>query len=210
MVSKEIGLRWLFFFAGLAILGLGASLTIKGQTFGVGSWDVLHVGLFRQLGLSIGLWSIIVGIVVIIVASIGLREFPRGGTFANMIFVGLFIDFYNWLIPDPNTLFLQFITFVLGVFLLAVGSGTYISADLGAGPRDSLMLLIVKKTNLSIAVARTIMEVLVAVGGFLLGGPLGIGTVIIAFALGPIIQITMKYSSYLLTRQLQRVSMTEG
>src|SRR5699024_12579127 len=94
--------RWVFFFTELAILGLGASLTIKGQTFGVGSWDVLHVGMFRQLGLSIGLWSIIVGIVVIIVASIGLREFPRAGTFANMIFVGLFIDFYNWLIPDRS------------------------------------------------------------------------------------------------------------
>lgn len=209
-LNKDVGVRWIFFFIGLMILGCGVTLTIKGQTLGVGSWDVLHVGLFKQYGLSVGLWSIIMGIIVITIASIGLREFPKIGTFANMIFIGIFIDLFNWLIPNPNTLFFQFMAFILGTFMIAAGSGTYISAKLGAGPRDSLMLLIVQKTNLNIAVARTIMEVCVAIVGFLLGGPLGIGTVFIAFALGPIIQITLKYSGYLLRKQLQRVSMAEG
>src|SRR5699024_10925962 len=84
----------------------------------------------------------------------------------------IFIDLFNWLISDPDTFFFQFIAFILGTLFIAIGSGTYISAKLGAGPRDSLMLLIVQKTNLSIAVARAIMEVLVAVLGFMLGGPL--------------------------------------
>src|SRR5690625_6820802 len=94
-MRKEFIFRWLFFFVGLMIMGLGVTLTIKGQLFGVGSWDVLHIGLFKNLGLSIGLWSIIMGILIITIASIGLREFPKIGTFMNMICVGVFIDFFN-------------------------------------------------------------------------------------------------------------------
>ncbi|MCF3942105.1 YczE/YyaS/YitT family protein [Oceanobacillus alkalisoli] len=197
-MTKAFVYRWLFFFIGIMLLGLGASLTIKGQRFGVGSWDVLHIGLFQNLGLSIGMWSIIAGIIVITIASIGLREFPRIGTFLNMILVGLFIDFFNWLIPDPQTFPLQLVSFILGILLLGSGSGIYISADLGAGPRDSLMLLIVKKLKLSIRVARTMIEVIVAFAGFLLGGPIGLGTVIMAFGLGPVMQTALGYSKKIL------------
>ena len=138
------------------------------------------------------------GILIITIASIGLREFPKIGTFMNMICVGVFIDFFNWAIPDPSTFTVQLIAFILGVLLLAAGCGVYISADLGAGPRDTLMLLAVKKFNCSIMVARTVMEVSVAVVGYLLGGPIGIGTVIMAFGLGPVIQIALGYSEKVL------------
>ncbi|HLR03349.1 MAG TPA: YitT family protein [Virgibacillus sp.] len=201
-MRKELYIRWLFFFIGLTVLGLGVALTVKGQKFGVGSWDVLHIGLFNQLGLSIGLWSIIMGVLIITISSIGLREFPKIGTFANMTCVGIFIDLFNWLIPNPDTLLTQFIAFFGGVLLMAAGAGIYISAHLGAGPRDSLMLVITKKFNSSIAVSRTIMEICVAVIGYLLGGPIGIGTVIITFALGPVIQITLKHSEQLLNKSL--------
>src|SRR5699024_9767542 len=199
-MRKEIVFRWLFFFFGLMVMGLGVALTIKGQRFGVGSWDVLHIGLFKNLGLSIGLWSIIMGIIIITISSIGLRELPKLGTFMTMLFVGLFIDFFNWLLPDPSTFSVQFISFVLGVMLLAIGCGIYISADLGAGPRDTLMLLAVKKLNFSIRVARTVMEVVVAIVGYLLGGPIGVGTVIMAFGLGLIIQVSLGYSEKVLAR----------
>lgn len=202
-MTKEICLRWLFFFTGLMILGLGVTLTIKGQQFGVGSWDVLHIGLFKHLGLSIGLWSIIMGLLIITISSIALREFPKIGTFVNMTFVGLFIDLFNWIIPSPETLFTQFLAFIIGVLIMATGAGVYISARLGAGPRDSLMLVIAQKFNSSIAVSRTIMEICVAVVGYLLGGPIGVGTAIIAFALGPVIQITLKHSEKLLNKGLQ-------
>jgi uncharacterized protein len=194
-MKREIGFRWLVFFSGLMILGLGVALTIKGQRLGVSSWDVLHIGLFKNMGLSIGLWSIIVGIIIIVTASLGLREFPKLGTLMNMVFVGLFIDFFNWLLPDPHTIPIQYIDFILGIVLMGIGGGIYISANLGSGPRDSLMLLTVKKFNCSITVSRTIMEVIVAIVGFLLGGPIGIGTIIMAFALGPIIQISLGYST---------------
>src|SRR5690625_3641872 len=105
MKQHDIGFRWVFFFAGLVVLGLGVALTVKGQRFGVGSWDVLHIGLFKQLGLSIGMWSIIMGILIVAISSIGLRDWPKLGTFLNMTLVGLFIVFFNWIIPDPNVFF---------------------------------------------------------------------------------------------------------
>lgn len=201
-MKKGTGIQWLFFFAGLMVMGLGVALTVKGQRFGVGSWDVLHIGLFKNFGLSIGLWSIILGVIIITISSIGLHEFPKIGTFMNMIFVGIFIDFFNWVIPNPHTFSMQFIDFVFGIVLLAIGAGIYISANLGAGPRDSLMLFMVKRFDCSITFARTIMEIVVAIVGYLLGGPIGIGTIIMAFALGPIIQVTLGYSQKLLRRCL--------
>ncbi|MGM9967210.1 YitT family protein [Rummeliibacillus sp. TYF005] len=199
-VKKANRWRWLFFFTGLLVIGLGIALTVKGQRFGVGSWDVLHIGLFNHFGLSIGLWSDIAGVLIITVSSIGMRQFPKIGTFFNMIFVGLFLDFFNWLLPDVHLISLQFMDFFLGVVLIAVGGGIYISANLGAGPRDSLMLLAVEKFHCSITVARTIMEIVVAFAGYLLGGPVGIGTIIMVFALGPIVQISLSFCRKLLKK----------
>lgn len=201
-MRREFSIRWLYFFIGLMVLGLGVALTVKGQLLGVGSWDVLHIGLFLQLGLTIGLWSILVGIIIIVISSIGLREFPKIGTLVNMTTVGLFIDFFNWLIPNPETVLFQLAAFVAGVLLIGAGGGIYISANLGAGPRDSLMLLIVDKLNLNIIKARTIMEVFVVTIGFLLGGPVGVGTIIMAFGLGPIMQASLHYSQLLLEKSL--------
>lgn len=199
-MKKSNGIQWIFFFTGLIIMGLGVTLTVKGQRFGVSSWDVLHVGLFKNFGLSIGLWSIIIGIIIITVASIGLRRFPTLGTIINMTVVGLFIDFFNWLLPDPHTFMLQFFNFALGIVLLAIGAGVYISANLGAGPRDTLMLWIVNKFGCSITIARTAMEISVVIIGYLLGGPVGIGTILMVFALGPIVQVSLEHSKKFLEK----------
>lgn len=201
-MRREFSIRWLVFFIGLMTLGLGVALTVKGQFFGVGSWDVLHIGLFKQLGLTIGIWSILVGILIIVISSIGLREFPKIGTLVNMTTVGVFIDFFNWLIPNPQTIVFQLMAFIAGVLLIGAGGGIYISANLGAGPRDSLMLLIVKKMKLSITVARTIMEISVVIIGFLLGGPIGVGTIIMALGMGPLMQASLHYSQLFLEKSL--------
>src|SRR5699024_1529241 len=201
-MKEELIVRWFVFFIGLMVLGLGIALTVKGQRFGVGSWDVLHIGLFKQIGLSIGLWSIILGIIIITISSIGLRELPKIGTFANMTFVALFIDFFNWIIPDPTTFSMQFIPVVCGGLLIGIGCGIYISAELGQGPRDWLTMLAVKIRTCSITSARTVMEVVVAIAGFPRGGPMGIGSVIMAFALGPIIQVTLGYCERFLKNQV--------
>lgn len=199
-MGRETFFRWLFFSVGLITLGLGVALTIKGQRFGVGSWDVLHIGLFQKLGLTIGTWSIILGVLIIVISSIGLRELPKIGTFINMTIVGVFIDFFNWIIPNPANFILQLGAFISGTILLSIGCGMYISANLGAGPRDSLMMLAVSKLKWSVGVVRTVMEIFVACAGYLLGGPVGVGTVIMALSLGPIIQISLKQSQNVLKK----------
>ncbi|GEK32773.1 YczE/YyaS/YitT family protein [Kurthia sibirica] len=193
-MKDHLVLRWTFFVTGLAVLAFGVALTIKGQRYGVGSWDVLHVGLFNTFGLTIGMWSIIIGLIIIIISALVLRTLPKIGTIANMLLTGTFIDIFNALIPEVHTASIQLLYFVLGVIILGIGDAIYIAAGLGAGPRDSLMLIAVDKMKLSITVARTGMEFFVAVAGYLIGGPIGLGTVIMVFALGPVIQIAMKYS----------------
>lgn len=193
-MKKHYGLRWTFFIVGLAVLACGVALTIKGQRYGVGSWDVLHVGLFKNFGLTIGTWSILLGLLIVIISSIVLKELPKIGTITNMLLTGTFIDFFNYIIPDVHTASAQLACFIAGVIILGIGDAIYITANLGAGPRDSLMLIAVDKLKMSITVARTGMEIIVAVAGYLIGGPIGLGTVIMVFALGPVIQYSMKYT----------------
>lgn len=104
-----------------------------------------------------------------------------------MLFLGLFIDLYNWILPSIDSLAGATMAFIIGVVLIGYGIGLYVSADFGAGPRDSFMLLIVEEMGWSIPLVRNGIEVLVFLLGWMLGGPVGIGTVIIAFGLGPIL-----------------------
>lgn len=192
--------RWIFFIGGMMILSLGISLTIKGQRLGIGPWDVLHVGLFQNIGLTIGSWSIITGFIIVTVTSLVLRQWPRWGTWLNMLVIGLFIDFFNWLLPDLTSLTAQTISFVLGVLVLSYGVGIYVSPNLGAGPRDSLMLLFVEKFGWSLRLVRTGIEATVTLAGFLLGGPVGIGTLLVVLFCGQLIQIALPQCRELLLK----------
>ena len=197
-MRKEFAVRWLFFFIGIMFIGLGVALTIRGQRYGVGSWDVLHIGMFYHFGLSVGAWSIIIGLVIIALTAILLKRLPRIGTFRNMIFCGVFLDFFNSILPAAHTPLTQFGCFVLGIVGIAVGCGVYVSTNLGEGPRDSLMMIAVEKLHVSITVARTAMEIFAAGLGYIMGGPVGIGTIIMVFALGPIIQVVLPVSRRIL------------
>ncbi len=104
-----------------------------------------------------------------------------------MMLLGLFIDLFNWMLPSIDNLAGATIAFIIGVGLMGYGIGLYVSADLGAGPRDSFMLLIVEKMGWSIPLVRNGIEVIVFLVGWMLGGPVGVGTVLIAFGLGPIL-----------------------
>lgn len=183
--------RWIFFIGGMMTVSLGISLTIKGQRLGIGPWDVLHVGLFQNIGLTIGSWSIITGFIIVTVTSLVLRQWPRWGTWLNMMMIGLFIDFFNWLLPDLTSLTAQIISFVLGVLVLSYGVGIYVSPNLGAGPRDSLMLLFVEKFGWSLRLVRSGIEATVTLVGFLLGGPVGVGTLLVVLFCGQLIQIAL-------------------
>lgn len=200
MMKQAFFTRCLFFLTGILVLSFGITLTIKGQIFGVGSWDVLHIGLTKTFGLTIGTWSIIIGLAILAIDMVVTKKFPLPGTFIDMFLAGIFIDIFNYWLPDINGFWMQLLAYVCGLVLLGWGCGMYMVANLGIGPRDSLMLLMVHKLGWSVTRARTTMEVTVAILGFLLGGPIGVGTALMAFGLGPIVQLALTYNEKLFTK----------
>lgn len=201
-MKQNLAKRWLFYIVGLVILALGIALTIKGRLLGLGSWDVLHYGLWQTFGLTIGSWAIIAGAVIVLLTAIGMKRLPKIGVYINMIAIGLFIDIFNWLIPDVYGWVAHSLIFTLGLFIMAFGVAFYITPNLGAGPRDTLMLVLVEKFNLKLSMARNIMEFGAAVGGFLLGGPVFIGTFIIILGLGKLIELFLPVTRNLMVRFL--------
>lgn len=201
-MKKEWIVRWSFFIIGLIVLSFGVALTIEGKLLGIGPWDVLHYGLFLQMGLTVGIWSIIMGFLLIVITIILTKRLPKIGTFLNMLLMGLFIDFFMLLLPSVNDAIQASIFFFVGLILIGIGIGLYVAADVGSGPRDGMMILIVEKTRWPIQWVRNGMEVLVLILGWLLGGPVGVGTVIIAFLIGPIVAVAFPKCKQLLQRML--------
>lgn len=192
--------RWTFYLVGMIILSFGIGMTIRGERFGIGPWDVLHYGLTETIGLTIGTWSIITGFFLVLLMIIVYRRIPKIGTWINMVVIGVFIDISLFVLPVPETYQGTLFMFVLGVIVMGIGIGIYIAPNMGAGPRDSLMLILVDKVGMSINGARITMEVTVALFGWLLGGPVGLGTVIIAFGLGALVQLALPTSVRTLKR----------
>lgn len=190
-MHKVLTWRWLFFLVGMMIMSLGITMTIKGQAIGTGPWDVLHIGLYKQMGLTIGSWTILTGLSIIMVTSIILKSWPKIGTWINMLLIGSFVDFFNWLLPETNVFIWQLFYFLIGLCVLGFGAGMYIAPNVGAGPRDSLMILFVEKFNMSVKRARTLVEIVVVLAGWALGGPIGIGTVILALFSGHVVQFSL-------------------
>ena len=203
-INSEHFIRWSFFTVGLLLLGLGITLLIKAKDLGISPWDVFHYGLFLNFGLTIGTWSIITGIIIISVTAIITKEIPKIGTLLNIILVGVLIDFFNWLLPDIDHLLLEMLFLVLGIIISAIGVGIYVAPNLGAGPRDSVMLLISNKTGWKVSFVRNGIELVVFILGWLLGGPVGIGTIIIVLSLGTVVGYAIPRSEKLLNFLLER------
>ncbi|MFC7060734.1 YczE/YyaS/YitT family protein [Halobacillus seohaensis] len=192
------GLRWSFFIVGLILLGLGISLTMQVKDFGIGPWDVLHYGLYKQFGLTVGTWSIIAGLLIVMISSIVLKKMPQIGTVLNMVLIGVFIDFFNWILPEPEWLVSKIVIFILGTMIIALGIGLYVAPNIGAGPRDSLMLILTDTLQMKVSTVRNGIEIAVALLGWLLGGPVGVGTVFIALFLGAFVGYSLPLSKQLL------------
>ncbi|GAA4220535.1 putative membrane protein YczE [Streptosporangium album] len=175
-------------YAGLALYGIGIGLQIESH-LGGSPWDVFHQGLSIHMGLSIGTWIILVGALVMLLW-IPLRQRPGIGTISNVVFLGLFADAAMWLAPTPDPLAARWAYLLLGVVATGAATGLYIGAGLGPGPRDGLMTGL-NRLGLSIRVARTVIEVTVLAAGWLLGGTVGVGTVVFALAIGPLTQFFM-------------------
>jgi len=182
--SAGMGKRLLALFSGLLLFGLSIALLVA-SGLGLDSWDVFHQGLARRTGLGLGTIVIAVGVVVLLLW-IPLRERPGFGTVSNAIVVGLALDAALLVLPEPESRVPQILFMVSGIFLNAVATSLYIGAGLGPGPRDGLMTGLARR-GFSIRLVRTGIEVAVLIAGWLLGGTVGIGTVLYAISIGPLV-----------------------
>lgn len=155
---------------------------------GVMPWDVLHQGIARRLDWSLGTVTIAVGVVVLLLW-IPLRERPGLGTVSNVIVIGVAVDVFLAVLPDVDGWPLGVLLVVLGVVLNAIATAAYIGVRMGAGPRDGLMTGLVRRTGGSVRLVRTSIEVVVVLTGWLLGGTLGVATVVYALAIGPLVHV---------------------
>ncbi|MFL6173755.1 MAG: YczE/YyaS/YitT family protein [Marmoricola sp.] len=177
---------------GLVLYGLTIAMLIRG-TLGNAPWDVLHQGLAEHLPVDIGGALIIVSALVLLLW-IPLRELPGLGTIANAILIGVASDVFLALISAPDALAARIALTLAGVGLNGLATALYIGSQFGPGPRDGLMTGLHRRTGLSVRLVRTCMEVTVVAVGFLLGGTVGLGTLLYALAIGPMVQLFLPYA----------------
>jgi uncharacterized membrane protein YczE len=176
-------------YAGLLLYGLSMALQVR-ATLGLGPWDVFHQGVTNHTGLSFGTVVIITSAVVLLLW-IPLRQKPGLGTVSNVFVVGLAADFGLWLFPEGGSLAVRLSMLALGVGLNAVASAAYLGVNLGPGARDGLMTGFMRKTGASVFKVRTSLELCVLAAGIALGGTVGLGTVVYALSIGPLLQLML-------------------
>jgi uncharacterized membrane protein YczE len=174
-------------YVGLSLYGLAGALQVRSR-LGLDPWDVFHQGLARHLGLAIGTVVIIVGAAVLLLW-IPLRQWPGLGTVSNVVLVGVSMNVSLQLLPSGGALGWRIAEMLGGIVLCGIATGMYIGAAFGPGPRDGLMTGLARRTGRSIRLVRTGIEITVLAIGWVLGGTLGIGTVVFALAIGPLAQI---------------------
>lgn len=179
-------------FIGLFLFAVGVVLTINAN-LGLSPWDVFHQGMTHLIGVTMGQACIGVGIILVILDAV-LGERLGWGTLCNMLFIGLFMDLImlNHLIPVCKEVIPGVIMMVLGMIVIGIASYFYIGAGLGSGPRDGLMIALTKKTSKSVRFVRNAIELSALLVGYMLGGYVGIGTLMMALTLGYIVQFIFK------------------
>ena len=191
MKTKQWWLRLVQLNLGLWTFGLGAALMVRAH-LGLDPWNVFHQGLSDLTGLSIGVISILSGVVVMLLW-VPLRLKPGLGTILNILMIGLSLDAFMAVIPDLNGWPLRILALALGVVLTGLGSAAYIGAGMGTGPRDGLMMGLNQKFGWSIRVSRLLVEIIVLASGWMLGGVVGVGTVAFALCIGPLVQFFLPF-----------------
>jgi uncharacterized membrane protein YczE len=183
---RPVTRRLVQLYLGLALYGLSMALMVR-ATLGLGPWDVFHDGVAQHTGLSFGTVVILTSVAVLL-AWIPLRQKPGIGTLSNVFLVGAAADAGLAIVPDGGPLAVRLAMLVGGVFLNGVASAAYLGVKLGPGARDGLMTGFVEKTGASVGVVRTALELTVLAAGVALGGSVGLGTILYALSIGPLIQ----------------------
>jgi uncharacterized protein len=187
--------RFLFFIIGLFIMTFGVCLTIKAD-LGAGAWDALNVALTNRVGLTIGTWVMIAGGVLIIVNAILLKRWPELLSVITFVVIGSMIDFWMNHVFDiwqGGQFIVRLGALILGLAIIGFGASIYLQAKFPLNPIDNFMMAIKKRLSVNLMVAKTIGEIVALIPAVLLKGPIGIGTIIITFAVGPFIQIFFPY-----------------
>lgn len=188
--SILIALRFVKLLVGLFIYGLGISLMVKAG-IGIPPWDVLAQGISLQTKLSFGIAQVVVSVVVLL-TWIPLRVKPGIGSILNAVLIGLSTDVWMPLLPDFTNFVIQLLIFVLGMCVVAFCTGLYISSNFGMGPRDGLVMGTRKRFGKPVWLIRTVYESFVLLIGWLLGGQVGLGTVMFAFGIGYLMQASLR------------------
>jgi uncharacterized membrane protein YczE len=188
--SDRLVVRHIRLYLGLFLYGAAIALMVA-SNLGASPWDVFAQGLARSTGMTFGIATVLVSAGVLLLW-IPLRQRPGWGTVANAVLVGLSADLVLLWVRTPSQLAAQVLAFLCGLLLLALATALYIGAGMGPGPRDGLMTGLVRTTGWPVWVIRTGLETAVALAGFLLGGVLGVGTVVFALAIGPLVQRAVK------------------
>ena len=188
--NRSLPIRLVTLLAGLFVYGLGVALTVHAG-IGIAPWDVLAQGISVQTGLSFGVATVAVSILVLI-CWIPLKVKPGFATVANALLVGLFADFWLMILPDLTAYWQQLAVFMLGVVVVAIATGLYISSRLGSGPRDGLMQGTANTLDKPFWIVRTAFEGSVLTIGWLMGGQVREGTLIFAVTIGYLVQISLK------------------
>ncbi|WP_191272628.1 YczE/YyaS/YitT family protein [Neobacillus kokaensis] len=187
--------QYMLFFMGLIFFGLGNAIAVKVKYVGLHPWEVLNVALYQHFGLTIGTWSVVCGLILILISLIVDRRYINIGTIINAILIGPIMDFFLWLdiLPKATNSWIDYFILLSAIVITGIGGGMYVAAGIGAGPRDGFMLSISDKTKLSVSQARIIVESMVLIIGFLLGGPVFIATFIYTFIQSPVFQRSLNF-----------------
>ncbi|MSZ35547.1 MAG: hypothetical protein F2614_00555 [Actinobacteria bacterium] len=183
--------RLLILIFGLFVYGLGVAMTVH-ASLGIAPWDVFAQGISIQTGLSFGVSTVVVSALVLL-AWIPLKVKPGIGTIANAILIGLFADFWLLILPDTSIYWQRLLIFLVGVVIVAIATGLYISSALGSGPRDGLMQGTANALDKPFWMVRTGYEGTVLTLGALMGGQVREGTLIFALSIGYLVQLSMKF-----------------
>jgi uncharacterized membrane protein YczE len=188
---SDVTRRLLQLFTGLFLLGASLAFLIRAD-LGLAPWDVLHQGLARMTGTTVGVMVVALSFVVLL-AWIPLRQVPGFGTVANAVLVGVSLDLTMLVLGEADSMAWRVTLLVTGILLNSLATALYIGARLGPGPRDGLMTGLVRRTGRSVRLVRTSIEVGVLAAGWLLGGTVGVGTVLFALAIGPVVHLLLPW-----------------
>jgi uncharacterized membrane protein YczE len=189
--NRSLSFRLLILIFGLFVYGLGVAMTVH-ASLGIAPWDVFAQGISIQTGLSFGVSTVVVSALVLM-AWIPLKVKPGIGTIANAVLIGLFADFWLLILPHTSIYWQQLLIFLVGVVIVAIATGLYISSALGSGPRDGLMQGTANALDRPFWMVRTGYEGTVLTLGALMGGQVREGTLIFALSIGYLVQLSMKF-----------------